>query len=106
MKRLFIRFSPVLFSWLIFILVIFNVQYPQSITQAAFSQLFALFVPLYLSITLTLHLVIKNWVISLLVSLGLLILLILKTLDSLNLVTGALTILAIGFLISYFKKAS
>lgn len=41
---------------------------------------------------------------SVTLALGIIFLLILKALDSLNLVTATLTVLAIGLLISYFRK--
>lgn len=96
-------FTPALFFWIMLLFVIFTMEYPKSLTQATFFQLFIFFTPLYMALTLTINLIVKNILRCLIIAFGLIILLILRALDSLNLVTGILTILAVGLLVSYFR---
>ncbi len=102
-KILYTYLLPLLL-WGIFIYTVLQIPYPQSITQANLNQLLLFFVPLFLSIVLTLNIFLKNIFISLFISFGLIFILILKSLDSLNIVTGVLTTLAVGLLISYFRR--
>lgn len=95
---------PIIFSWIIFILVIFQVPYPDSITQARLTQLLPFFISLFLAFGFTFNIFFQNIFISLSISLGIIILLLLKALGSLNLATGALTLASTGLLISYFRK--
>ena len=104
MVKLLPRFIPSLIFWGVFTFVVFQIPYPDSITQANITKLLAFFMPLYLALTFTFNILLKNTLISLSISLGLIFLLALKALDSLNLVTGVLIIISIGLLISYFKK--
>lgn len=104
MFKFLYRFVPVLTFWAIFIYVVLQVPYPESLTQANLTQLFAFFIPLFLSITLTLNVFLKNIFISGSISLGIIFLSFLKALDSLNFVTAILVILSAGLLISYFRK--
>lgn len=97
--------SPLIF-WALFILVILGVSYPNSLTQANSFQIFAFFIPLILALTFSFNIFLKNIFVSFSISLGLIFLLILKALDSLNLVTLSLSIIAVGLLISYFRKAN
>lgn len=90
--------------WLILVCVILQVPYPDSLAQADFIQILSFFIPLFLAIIFTLNLFLKKISISLSVSLGLIFLLILKALDSLNLVTAVLILISIYLLISYFMK--
>lgn len=98
------KISKSLFFWGIFGLVILQVPYPQSITQAGFLQLSLFFIPLFLAILFTLNIFLKKGLISGSLSLGIIFLLILKALDSLNAVTAVLVIISIGLLVSYFRK--
>jgi len=95
---------PVLISWGIFALVIIKVPYPETLSQASLFQFSAFFIPLYLALSLTFNIVLKNIFISASISLGLIFLLILKALESLNLVTGILIIISTYLLVSYFRK--
>lgn len=90
--------------WAIFIYVILQVPYPESITQANPIQLLSFFLSLFLAIIFTLNILSKNIFISISISLVLIISLFLKALDSLNLVTVSLIAVPIGLLISYFRK--
>lgn len=100
------KILPALVFWGIFIYVLFFVDYPKSLTQANALQILLFFIPLYFAITFTLNLVIKNLIICLVVSLGIILFLILKALDSLNFVSGGLAIISVILLVSYFKKGS
>lgn len=104
MLKFFQKIIPALIFWAIFGYVILQIPYPDTITQANPTQLMAFFIPLFLAISLTLNLILKNIFISGSISLGIIFLLILKALDSLNFVTAILVILSAGLLISYFRK--
>ncbi|MBI3103609.1 hypothetical protein HYZ05_01585 [Candidatus Daviesbacteria bacterium] len=104
MVKILIVILPALIFWGIFVYVVFQIPYPENITQANPTQLVGFFIPLYLAITFTLKAFLKNIFISGSISLGLLLLLILKALDSLNLVTGVLVIISVVLLVSYFGK--
>lgn len=104
MLALITKIIPTLFLWSIFVVVIFQVPYPKSLIQAQVAQLLLFFIPLILALGMTLNFFFKNIYLSFSISLGLTSLLILKALDVLNLVTGALTITTVGLLISYFGK--
>ena len=104
MLKLFFKFIPALFFWLIFIFVVLQVSYPENITQSNFTQLLSFFIPLFLALSFTLNIFLKNIFISTSISLGLIFLLILKALDSFNIVTGILILVPIGLLVSYFRK--
>lgn len=93
-----------LLLWVIFILVILKIPYPESIVQTNLTQLSMFFIPLFLALIFTLNIFFRNIFISSFISLGLIFLLILKALDSLNLVTVLLTCISAGLVISYFKK--
>lgn len=104
MFKFLIKIAPTLIFWGIFGYVILQVPYPDTLTQANLQQLLFFFIPLFFAIILTLNIILKNIFSSASISLGLVFLLILKALDSLNLVTGVLTVIAVGLLISYFRK--
>ncbi len=91
-------------AWILFILVILNVPYPETISDLGILQFLAFIFPLILALTLTTNLFLKNIYICASLALGFIAILFLKALGSLNIVTGALTIASIGLLISYFYK--
>lgn len=105
MPKNFLKIFPALIFWGIFILVLFQVEYPKSLTQASLFQILIFFIPLFLSLSFSFNLFFKNIYSSITMSMGVALLLILKSLDALNLVTGGLTILAIYLFLSYFRKA-
>lgn len=96
-------FPPLLFL-AIFAYVIFNVSYPNSLSEATFFQLTAFFVPLLFTLVFTINLFLNFFLHSIPISLGLIILLVLKGLGTLNIVTAILTILAIWLIVGNFKK--
>lgn len=97
------KITLALFFWGIFIYVIFNIPYPNSLTQASLLQLLSFFSSLFLAIIFTLNIFLK-FLFSIIISLGLILLLILKGLDLLNLVTAVLTLISVVLLLSYFKN--
>ena len=95
-----------LISWGLFLYVLFFMEYPKSLTQASPFQLLVFFTPLYFAISFSLYLIIKNLVVCLVISLGIILLLILKALDSLNFVSGGLAIISVLLLVSYFNPST
>lgn len=81
---------PALLFWGVFIFVIFQVPYPESLTQASLFQVLAFFIPLFLALTFTL---------SAPIALGVVFLLLLKALDALNFVSVALVVTAVVLLL-------
>lgn len=94
---------PVIF-WIILFVVILKVDYPETITSAGIFQLSSLLIPLTLALIFSINLFFKIYF-SIIITFGLIILLILKSLDSLSIVSGALVVIAILLVLSYFKKA-
>ncbi|MBI2597417.1 hypothetical protein HYW41_04630 [Candidatus Daviesbacteria bacterium] len=99
-----LKIISALICWGAFTLAIIKIPYPETLSQANIIQLLALFIPLFVAITFTFNIFLKNIFVSGSISLGLIFLLILKSLDSLNAVTGILIIIIMYLLISYFKK--
>lgn len=93
-----------IFFWSIFILVIFNLPYPQDLEEANFLQISIFFSSLFLAILFTLKIVFKRFSAPALLTAGIILTLILKALDSLNLVTGIIVLTLVSLLISYFLK--
>ena len=99
------KIIPALVFWAIFSVVIFQVPYPESLIKADFVQISFFFFPLYLALLFSLNIFLKNLSSSASISLGIISLLILKVLDTLNLITGLLVVISVGLLVSYFKKS-
>lgn len=104
MFKIISKIIPPLIFWGIFIGVVLTIPYPDSLTQANFTQIMPFFLSLYLALIFTFNLAFKNLLFSGFISFGIIFFLILKSLDSLNIVTGALTAIAIALLVSYFRK--
>lgn len=104
MLKLLPKFLLILFFWGIFILVILQIPYPNSLTDTSALQLLAFFVPLTFALSFTINLFLKFLPYSFSISLGIILLLLLKALSALNIVTGVIIVLAVGLLISYFSK--
>jgi len=104
MIKLLIKLVPVILFWGIFVFTVLRIPYPDTIIQANISQLLSFFIPLFLALSLTINLFFKNIFLSASISLGLVSLLILKALDSLNFVTGILIMVTVVLLISSFRK--
>ncbi len=101
---LIFKLFPALLCWIIFVYVIFQLPYPDSLTSASTFQIFSFFTSLFLSLSFSINIFINFMLRSIIISFGLILLLVLKALNSLNLVSCALTIIAFGLLISYVKK--
>lgn len=99
-----LKIFPALIFWGVFIFVIFQVPYPESLTQASSFQLLSFFAPLFLALIFTLNLFLKFIFFSVSISLGIIFMLLLKSLNALNFVSAILIIVAVGLLLSYFKK--
>lgn len=104
MPKIILKIIPTLLFWGIFIFIVFNIPYPESLVQANFSQIAPFFIFLFLALTLTFNLFLKNIFLSLLIAFCLILLLILKALDSLSLITIILVLAATGLFFSYFRK--
>src|SRR3989338_6118428 len=104
MRKLILKIIPAIFFGGIFTFVILQVPYPQSLTQASFAQILSFFIPLFLAFVFTFNIFLKNILLSASIALGIIFILILQALDSLNLVTGILILIATGLLVSYFRK--
>ena len=100
-----LKILPALVLWGIFAYVIFNVPYPTSLTQANTWQTLFFFASLFLALTFTVNIFLKFLPFSATIAFGLILLLILKAIDTLNLATASLTLLAVYLFLSYFKKA-
>lgn len=98
-----IKIFKALFFWGVFGFVVLQVPYPESITQANITQLLSFFISLFLSLTFTLNIFLNFLLLSATLATGIIFLLVLKALDSLNLVTAILTLIAVGLLFSYFR---
>lgn len=104
MHKIFINIFPVIVLWGIFAYVVLNVSYPESLVSANWQKILLFFTPLFFAVLFTINIFAKNFLVSSSLSLGLIFLLILKALDSLNIVTGILVLIATWFLVSYFAK--
>lgn len=100
---LFLKIFLALIFWGVFIYVIFYIPYPDSLVVASPYQLFAFFVPLLIGLTLSIDFIFKKLSSSIILSLGIISLLVLKSLGALNLISLILILLALILLLSYFK---
>ncbi len=101
---LLFRILASLISWAIFIYVVLYIHYPDSLLSATIFQVLVFFIPLFLAITFSIDFLFKNLFASVSLSLGVVILLILKALGALSIVSILLTLVAILLLINYFKS--
>jgi len=104
--RIIKKFFPIIFVWAVFIFITFRLDYPTSIGKASITTLTIFLTPLFLALLLTINLYLKSLFASSVISLGIILLLILKALESLNWLTFIITILAVIFLMGSFKKPS
>lgn len=75
------KFLPPIIFAIILNLVVWRVEPPESITQASFSQLALFFIPLLLLLTFLINLYTKLFLKSFVLSIGLILILVIKTLD-------------------------
>lgn len=104
MLKLILKILPALFFGGVFLLAVFQIPYPETLTQANSLQILGFFIPLFLLISFVINIIIKNLFLSSSISLGIIFFLLLKALDSLNLVTGGIIGVAVMLLVSYFRK--
>lgn len=104
MLKIISKILLALVFWGIFGYVVLQIPYPDSLTQANFTQIIPFFAFLYFTLVFTFNILFKNILASFSLSLGLIFLLILKALDSINWVTGGLILVSVALLFSYFRK--
>lgn len=104
MSKFFKKILPIIFFGSFLGLVVWFIQPPVSLTEASFFQAFLLFAPLFLLLTFIFNLFFNFFIRSLILSLGIILLLIFKSLDLLNFISSLLTISAVILLIISFKK--
>ncbi len=104
MKKIILFGGLAVISWAVFIMAVFQIPYPDSLAQANYFQVIGFFIPLLLALTFSLNIFLQFLIRSILISFTLIVLLILQALQSLNIITFALTAVAFGLLVSYFKK--
>lgn len=104
MPKLFPKIILLFFSWILFIVVIFKVDYPQSLAQATPFQLLTFFTSLFLGLTSTIYLALMRLLPSLVFSTGIILLLLLKALGVLNIATGIIAIIAVFLVAGSFRK--
>lgn len=102
------KFLPKIFLavifWILFILVIFTVPYPETVSDIGILQFLSFSLPLILATTSTIYIFLKNIYVCFSIALGIALLLFLKALAILNIVTMGLILVSITLLISYFIK--
>lgn len=98
------KLIPVIFFAGIFALVLWQTQPPKNLTSATIFQILLFFIPLFLLLIFLLNIYFQFLVRSFVISLGIVLLLIFKSLETLNFVSGILTVAAIIFLVVSFKK--
>lgn len=104
MPKIIVKVFPIIIFWGIFLGVILAIPYPESLVLANLTQISLFFASLFLALIFTSNFFLQNFLQSFSLTLGLIFLLILKALDSFNLVTGILIVAATALLFSYFKK--
>lgn len=95
---------PVLIFGIIFGVIVWYTKPPQSLTSGTFTQILLFFIPLFLFFIFLLNIFLKFLIRSFIISLGIVLLLIFKSLDMFNLVSVFLTLLATMFITISFKK--
>lgn len=103
---LFLKVILALIFWGFWVFVLFQIPYPKSLTEASPFVILSFFAPLFLSLIFTFDLFLKFILRSILISFLIIILLILKGLDLLNLITGTALLLTAALSLIYSKKKS
>ncbi|KKR80869.1 MAG: hypothetical protein UU73_C0002G0147 [Candidatus Daviesbacteria bacterium GW2011_GWA1_41_61] len=99
-------FIPLLliFTAITLLAVVLKVEPPQSLHEATLPQLGLFFIPLGIFLTIFTHLILKNWAKSAFLSLGLILLLFLKSLSILNSLIFFLGVLSIILILKFITK--
>lgn len=98
------KLIPLFFFGAIFGFVVWQIKPPQSLPSISLTQLILFFIPLLLFLTFCLNLFFKFLLRSFAVALGLILFLVLKSLNILNLATVSVIFLVIVILVRIFKK--
>lgn len=98
------KILPIFGCGIIFGLVMWNLEPPKSLTQATFWQIVLFFIPLFLLLTFLVNIFLGQLIKSLIISFGVILLLILKSLDMLNFISLLSTLLATFLIALSFKK--
>lgn len=101
---IFKKLIPIIFFAGVFALVLWQTQPPKSLTSATISQILLFFISLFLFLIFLLNIYFQFLIRSFVISLGVVLLLIFKSLDMLNFVSVILIIAATAFLVVSFKK--
>lgn len=100
----FKKLLPVLISAAIFSLVIWQVQPPKTFTTVTSAQIALFFLPLFLFLLTIFNLIFNFYLRSFVITLGVVLLFILKALDILNIITAGVLILAIILIVKSLKR--
>ena len=106
MLQIFLKIIPALIFWGIFLYVIFQVPYPKTLKEANLIQLLSFFTPLFLALIFRLDVFLRFIFRSILISFTVIILLVLKDLDTLGLIASGITLIVLILSLIYFKKTS
>lgn len=98
------KLLPIFISLAILALIIWQIEPPKAITQISALQIFLLVTPLLVLMVFTVNLCFNFWMRSMIVSIGLMLLIVLRTLDKLNLVTVSITLIATYLLVKSCKR--
>lgn len=88
--------------WIGFVWVILNIDYPETLTEANVIQLSAFFIPLFLALALSINLLLQKIISSIIIAAALIFILVIKSLNEINIFSVGLTIAAVVLLLSYF----
>ena len=104
MRFFLIRVLPALIFTSIFILVVYFIPPPPSWAEASIFQILIFFLPLLIALTLLLNIFLRLFSKSFSIALGLMVLVVLRSVDELNIVTIFLTITLSYLLSTTFKR--
>lgn len=99
------RFVPIIFFATVLGYVAWRTEPPKNLTDASFIQISLFFIPLFFLLTFILDLVLNFLLRSAFLSLGLIILLVLKTLGNLSFFNGGVTVLGTLLIVRSFQKS-
>lgn len=98
------KFLPILISLIILAVIIWQIEPPKAITEITALQIFLLVIPLLILMIFTTNLCFNFWLRSLVISIGLMLLIILKSLDKFNIITVSITLIATYLLAKSCQK--
>lgn len=104
MSNIIKKILPIIFFSCLLGLLVWQIMPPASLTEASIFQFLLFFIPLFLLLTFIFNLYFSFFIRSLILSLGIILLLIFKSLDLLNFVSSLFTTVATILLVISFKK--